>query len=68
MGARVTTRGRGVTRGLRLGGDKRGEKEGDTGVTRGVRGAGMRPGNPTPCTRGTLRVETGERGPGGQRG
>ena len=53
-------RGRGVRRGMR--------SKGTRGVRRGVPGARMHPGNPPPRRRGSLRVATGERGPGGQWG
>ena len=46
-------------------GEKGGEKEGDTESRWGVPGARMRPGNPPPRRRGSVRVATREKGAGG---
>ena len=49
-----------------MGDDKGGDKEGDTGGEKGVPGTRMRPGNPPPRKKGSLRVATRERGFGGR--
>ena len=61
-GAGVTTRGRGVIRGVRRGLTRGVRRKGTQGVRREVPGARMRPGNPPPRKRGSPRVITGERG------
>ena len=66
-GTGVTTRGRGVTR-EGSGGVKGVVKEGDTGVRRGLPGAGMCPCNMQQRRRLSVRVVTRERGDGGQGG
>ena len=45
-----------------MGGEKRGEKEGDTGGEKGEPGARMSPSNPPRPRTGSLRVATRERG------
>ena len=59
---------RGVTRGVRMGVTKWMRRKRSRGPRRGVPGAKMSPGNPTPRKRGRLRVVTRERGAGGQGG
>ena len=50
-----------MTRGVKRGPRRGGEKEGDTGVRREVLGARMRPSNPPPRRGGTLRAGTRQR-------
>ena len=66
--AEVGDKGEGGDKGGEVGGDKGVRRKGTPGERRGVPGARMRPGNPPPRRRGSLRVATRERGPGGQGG
>ena len=63
-GTRVVTRGRGVTRGVRYGVTRGVRMKGTRGVRRGVPGARVSPGDPSPRRRGNLRVATREWWPG----
>ena len=67
-GTRVTTRGRGVTRGARWGVTTGVRRKGTRGVRRWLPGARMRPGNPPSHRGGNPPVRTRERGAGGHRG
>ena len=61
-------KGEGGDKGGEVGGTRGVRRKGTRGVRRGVPGARMHPGNPPARTRGSLRVATRERGPGGQGG